>query len=54
MSLAKIMTRVSTMMYKNRGTKLLKILHIKCASMDSNTKLRAFTNCRISQEYGFC
>ena len=46
-------TRVSTMMYKNKGTKLLKVLHIKCASVDSNTKLRAkmaFINCRISNE----
>ena len=46
-------TRISTMMYKNQGSKLLKILHIKCASVDSNTRLRAklaFVNCRISHE----
>ena len=46
-------TRISTMMYKNQGSKLLKILHIKCASVDSNTRLRAklaFVNCRISRE----
>ena len=46
-------TRISTMMYKNQGSKLLKILHTKCASIDSNTKLRAklaFVNCRISHE----
>ena len=45
--------RVSTMMHKNKGTKLLKVLHINCASNDSNTKLRAkmaFINCRISHE----
>ena len=48
-----ISTRVSTMMYKNKGTKLLKILLTKCASVDSNTKLRAkmaFINCNISHE----
>ena len=47
------LARVSTMMYKNKGTKLLKVLHIKCASVDSNAKLRAkmaFINCRISHE----
>ena len=41
------------MMYKNQCSKLLKILHIKCASIDSNTRLRAklaFVNCRISHE----
>ena len=45
-------TRVSTMMYKNKGTKLLKVLHIKCVSVDSNTKLRAkmaFINCRNAE-----
>ena len=46
-------TRVNTMMYKYKGTTLLKILHIKCASVDSVTKLRAkmaFINCRICHE----
>ena len=43
-------TRTSTPRYKNAGTKLLKILHMKCASIDTQTKLRAkmaFHNCRI-------
>ena len=46
-------TRNSTTLYKNEGVKLLKILHTKCASVDSQTKLRAkmaFLNCRISNE----
>ena len=46
-------TRVSTSGYKNQGTKLLKVLHMKCASIDAQTKLRAkmaFTNCKISNE----
>ena len=46
-------TRISTSMYKNRGTKLLKILHMKCAAIDSHTKMRAkmaFLNCKITQE----
>ena len=34
-------TRTSTAAYKNKGTELLKILHTKCASVDSHTKLRA-------------
>ena len=34
-------TRVSTSRYKNKGTKLLKILHTKCASIGAQTKLRA-------------
>ena len=41
------------MMYKNKGTKLLKNSHIKCDLVDSNMKLRAkiaFKNCRISHE----
>ena len=41
------------MMNKNKGTKLLKVLHIKSASVDSNTKQRAkmaFINCRMSHE----
>ena len=46
-------TRISTSGYKNQGTKLLKVLHMKCASIDAQTKLRAklaFTNCRVSHE----
>ena len=46
-------TRISTSSYKNKGTKLLKVLHMKCASIDAQTKLRAkmaFNNCRISNE----
>jgi len=46
-------TRISTLGYKNKGTKLLKVLHLKCASIDAQTKLRAklaFINCRISNE----
>ena len=31
-------TRISTSRYKNKGTKLLKILHMKCASIDAQTK----------------
>ena len=31
-------TRTSTSMYKNQGTKLLQILHMKCAVIDSHTK----------------
>ena len=31
-------TTTSTSMYKNKGTKLLKILHMKCAAIDSHTK----------------
>ena len=34
-------TRMSTINYKNQGLKLLKVLHMKCASVDENTKLRA-------------
>ena len=34
-------TRTSTIAYKNQGSKLIKILHMKCASVDENTKLRA-------------
>ena len=40
-------------MYKNKGTKLLKILHRKCAAIDSHTKMRAktaFLNHKITQE----
>ena len=43
-------TRISTSRYKNKGIKLLKILDMKCASIDAQTKLRAkmaFHNCRI-------
>ena len=46
-------TRISTSRYKNKGIKLLKILHMKCASIDAQTKLRAkmaFDNCRISND----
>jgi len=46
-------TRTSTAVYKNKGTDLLRCLHIKCASYDANSKLRArlaFVNCKISQE----
>ena len=46
-------TRVSIMVYKIKGTKLLKTLHIKCASVDFNTELRAKMAsiiCRISHE----
>ena len=46
-------TRTSTATYKNKGTDLLRCLHIKCASYDANSKLRArlaFVNCKISQE----
>ena len=46
-------TRVSTIAYKNKGSELLKILHLKCASVDENTKIRArtaFMNCKISYE----
>merc|ERR1712045_611220 len=35
------------------GTKLLKILHMKCAAIDAHTKMRAkmaFANCKITQE----
>ena len=47
------LTRTSTSMYKNQGTKLLQILHMKCAAIDSHTKIRAkmvFINCKITQE----
>ena len=46
-------TRISTSGYKSQGTKLLKVLHMKCASIDEYTKLMAelaFTNCRVSHE----
>ena len=45
--------RISTMAYKDDGIGLLKALHIKCAAVDSQTRLRAktaFMECRISQE----
>ena len=47
------LTRISTSMYKNRGTKLLKNLYMKCAAIDSHTKMRAemaLLNCIITQE----
>ncbi len=43
-------TRNSTTNYNNKGTRLMTILHMKCASIDAQTKLRpnmAFNNCRI-------
>ena len=46
-------TRMSTINYKNKGSKLLKVLHMKCASVDENTKLRAkmqFLPCKIGNE----
>ena len=46
-------TRICTSGYKSQGTKLLKVLHMKCASIDAQTKLRAklaFTNRRVSHE----
>ena len=46
-------TRSSTTLYKNKGIQLLKVLHTKCASVDSHTRLRAkmaFINCRIANE----
>ena len=46
-------TRSSTSAYKNQGVKLLRALHTKCASIDSQTKQRAkyaFSNCKIGQE----
>ena len=46
-------TRSSTTAYKNQGVKLLRALHIKCSSVDSQTKQRAkysFYNCKIGQE----
>ena len=46
-------TRMSTINYKGQGSKLLKVLHMKCASVDENTKLRAkmqFLSCRIGNE----
>ena len=45
--------RISTMTYKEDGIGLLRALHTKCASVDSQTRLRAktaFIECRISQE----
>ena len=45
--------RMSTMAYKDDGIGLLKALHIKCASVDSQTRLRtktSFIECKISQE----
>ena len=33
--------RTSTIAYKNKGSKLLRVLYMKCASVDENTKLRA-------------
>ena len=46
-------TRTSTIAYKNQGSKLLKVLHMKCASVDENTKLRArmqFLSCKMTME----
>ncbi len=47
------LTRDSTSTYKNQEVKLLRALHVKCASIDSQTKQRAkydFNNCKIGQE----
>ena len=46
-------TRTSTIAYKNQGSQLLKVLHMKCAPVDENTKLRArmqFLSCRMTFE----
>ena len=46
-------TRSSTSTYKNQGVKLLRVLHTKCAFIDSQTKQRAkyaFSNCKIGPE----
>ncbi len=46
-------TRISTSTFKNQGSKLLKILHLKCASINSHTRIRlkmAFNNCRITND----
>ena len=46
-------TRTSTIAYKNQGSQLLKVLHMKCASVDENTKLRArmqFLSCKMTFE----
>ena len=46
-------TRTSTIAYKNKGSKLLQVLHMKCASVDENTKLRArmqFLSCKMTYE----
>ena len=45
--------RTSTSMYKDNGVALLKILHTKCASVDSKTRQRAkqaFIDCKIAQD----
>ena len=44
-------TKASTSRYKNKDIKLLKMLQMKCAPIDVQTKLTAklaFNNCRIS------
>ena len=44
--------RSSTSAYKNQGVRLLRSLHTKCASIDSQTKQRAkyaLNNCKIGQ-----
>ena len=46
-------TKTSTIAYKNQGSQLLKVLHMKCASVDGNTKLRArmqFLSCKMTFE----
>ena len=46
-------TRTSTIAYKNQGSKLLKVLHMKCTSVDKNTKSRArmqFLSCKMTFE----
>ena len=45
--------RTSTFNYKNQGSKLLRVLHMKFASVDENIKLRAkgqFLSCKIGNE----
>ena len=46
-------TRISTSRYKNKGTKLLKILHTKCASIGAQTKLRAKITVHGYPNYGY-
>ena len=46
-------TRTIIIAYKNQGYKLLRVLHMKCASVDENTRLRArmqFLSCKLTFE----
>ena len=46
-------TTTSEEYFENQGSKLLKVLHMKCASVDENTKLRArmqFLSCKMTFE----